>query len=195
MFFGVFFKVCFFLKVFFVQSFFFQEGSFSQRSVFSKHVFSKFIFQWGPFFLFFFFTGAWVLFFEKVLFFFYRRGLNFCKGFFFKKENFAFSARSECFPQRGQVFSFLKRCGFLLFFKWFCFVVFAKHKDVFFFSMVEFFLKKKSFLQCFGREGNVFFFFKKKKVVVFSPRCLIFFKIFAFLKIKSFSLFLLGGCT
>ena len=97
-----------------------------------------------------------------------------------------FSERMVCFlskgfSQSGQVFSFLKGCGFF-FFKCFCFCCFCKTQGLFFFKMVELYQKKKkrSFLQCFGRERS-FFFFKKTKMVVFL-QSVSFFQDFCFFK-------------
>ena len=82
--------------------------------------------------------------------------------FFFKKESVAFSARMVCFfvkgffSQRRQVFSFLKGCGLLLFFKWFGFCCFLQNTRIFLFKMVEFFLK---FSSMFWKRKKRFFVF------------------------------------
>ena len=97
---------------------------------------------------------------------------------FQKKKVLLFSETMVCFlskgfSQSGQVFSFLKGCGFVLFFKCFCFCCFCKTQGLFFFKMVEIYKKKKKFSSMFWKRKKLFF-KKNKKVVVFSPKCFIF---------------------
>ena len=198
MFCGFFLKVSFFKGFFFCpRFFFFQEGSFfPPKGPFFTTCFQRFFFQWSIFS--FFSPGLGFIFFEKVLFFFYRRGLNFCKGFFSKKkESVAFSTRLVCFLSKGFFsketgFHFFEGMWFSSFFQMVLFLLFLQNTRTFFFKTVEIFLlTKKSFLQCFFlMERNVccFFFFLKKGGCFFL-QSVSFFEVFCFAKNKSFSLF------
>ena len=91
----------FFLKVFLSKVFFFKRGLFFPKDPFFQNMFSQSLFFNGVHVFFFFFhRGLGSFFFEKVLFFFNRRGLNFCKGcfFFFSKK------KVLLFPQDWNVF-------------------------------------------------------------------------------------------
>ena len=115
--------------------------------------------------------------------------MNFCKGFFkkrkccfFPKEWYVFCQR--VFFSKGTGFQFFE--GMFFFFKWFCFCCFCKTQGRFFFPQwLNFFFKKK-FSSMFWKRKKRYFFLKKKGGCFFSKE-FHFFKIFAYLKIKSFS--------
>ena len=125
--------------------------------------------------------------------------MNFCKGCFFQKRKCCFFRKIGMFSAKGTGFQFFEVMWLSSFFQMVLCCCFCKTQGRFFFFFQNCFIffKKKKTKVFFNvlEEKETFFFFQKKKGGCFFPKFFIFFKIFAFLKIKSFSLFLLGGCT